>query len=607
MNMNNNMLSDDLLLGVQKPAQYIGEEWNVSRKDFDKAGIKFALCFPDLYEVGMSNLGLRIIYAILNNLDDVACERFFSPGTDLEKTLRNNQKEILSLESKRGLREFDIIGFSLAYELGYTNVLNILDLGGILLKSSARDEKFPLVIAGGPCALNPEPMHEFFDLFVVGEAEEAILEIIDIYRKFKGQFKAAKIKKQDLLLKFSVIEGVYVPSLYEVKYGPEGKIASFKPQINGLAQKIKKRLIRDFDNAYFPMDWLVPYIQTVHDRITLEIMRGCPNQCRFCQARQQYFPFRQRKIGNLLKLALESYKRTGYEDISLMGLSVSDYPDIEELLGKLIVLFKEKAVGLSLPSLKPKTMVGNMSSLIATIKKTGLTFAPEAATDRLRTILGKDFDIPDFFKAVEQAYLSGYQHLKLYFMIGLPFEEEKDLDGIVEFAQQVCELRRSIAGRPGQVNISINTLIPKPHTPFQWLAMEDLESVKYKQDYLKKKTVNKRKLNLSFHNRYMSFLEGVFSRGDRRLSAVILSAFKKGARFDAWGDYFKFDIWLDAFKEGNINPDFYLQKRGVEEFLPWDFLDIGLPKEALLREFNAISDLNVLSASKVILSPEAHF
>ena len=589
----NNMISDDLLLGVNKPARYIGEEWNVSRKDFDKAGIKFALCFPDLYEVGMSNLGLRIIYAVLNNLADVSCERFFSPGTDLEKALRDNQKEIFSLESKRRLKEFDIIGFSLAYELGYTNVLNILDLGGIPLKSSGRAEKFPLVIAGGPCALNPEPMHEFFDLFVVGEAEEAILEIIDTYRKFKEQFKAAKIKKQDLLLKFSGIEGVYVPSLYEVKYGPEGKIESFKPQINGLAQKIKKRLVKDFDNAYFPVDWLVPYIQTVHDRITLEIMRGCPNQCRFCQARQQYFPFRQRKIGNLLNLALQSYKRTGYEDISLIGLSVSDYPDIEELLEKLIGLFKEKAVGLSLPSLKPKAMVGNMSSLIATIKKTGLTFAPEAASDRLRHILAKDFDIPVFFKAVEQAYLSGYRHLKLYFMIGLPFEAQKDLDGIVEFAQQVSELRRSIAKRPGQVNISINTLIPKPHTPFQWLAMEDLESVKYKQDYLKKKTLNKRKLKLSFHNRYMSFLEGVFSRGDRRLSEVILSAFKKGARFDAWDDYFKFDIWLDAFKEGNINPDFYLQKRGAEEFLPWDFLDIGLPKEALLREFNTISDLNV--------------
>ena len=585
-----------MLLGVNKPARYIGEEWNVSRKNFDEAGIKFALCFPDLYEVGMSNLGLRIIYAILNNLADVSCERFFSPGTDLEKTLRDNQKEIFSLESKRGLKEFDIIGFSLAYELGYTNVLNILDLGGIPLKSSGRDEKFPLVIAGGPCALNPEPMHEFFDLFVVGEAEEAILEIIDTYRKFKEQFKAAKIKKQDLLLKFSGIEGVYVPSLYKVKYGPEGKIESFKPQINGLAQKIKKRLVKDFDNAYFPMDWLVPYIQTVHDRITLEIMRGCPNQCRFCQARQQYFPFRQRKIGNLLNLALQSYKRTGYEDISLMGLSVSDYPDIEELLEKLIGLFKEKAVGLSLPSLKPKAMVGNMSSLIATIKKTGLTFAPEAASDRLRNILAKDFDIPNFFKAVEQAYLSGYRHLKLYFMIGLPFEAQKDLDGIVEFANKVLDLGRQVnpaLARKGWVNISINTLIPKPHTPFQWLAMEDLESVKYKQDYLKKKTLNKRKLKLSFHNRYMSFLEGVLSRGDRRLSEAILSAFKKGARFDAWDDYFKFDIWLDAFKEGNINPDFYLQKRGAEEFLPWDFLDIGMPKEALLREFNTISDLNV--------------
>jgi radical SAM superfamily enzyme YgiQ (UPF0313 family) len=319
-------------------------------------------------------------------------------------------------------------------------------------------------------------------------------------------------------------------------------------------------------------------------------MRGCPNKCRFCQARQQYFPFRTRNTDNLLNLACESYKRTGYEEISLMGLSVSDYQNIEELLKRLIDLFKEEAVSVSLPSIRPKTMVGDMSSLIATIKKTGLTFAPEAATERLRDILGKDFDILDFSKALEQAYLCGYQHIKLYFMIGLPFEEEKDLDGIVEFAQDASELRQNIAKRPAQVNISINTLIPKPHTPFQWLAMEDSESVKYKQNYLRKKIGNKRRLRLSFHNRYMSFLEGVLSRGDRRLSEVILCAFKKGARFDAWDGYFKFDVWLDAFKECSIDPHFYLQKRSQNEFLPWDFLDIGIPKEILLREFNALSD-----------------
>lgn len=589
---------EDTLLQVQKPARYIGGEWNVSKKDFDKAGIKFALCFPDLYEVGMSNLGLRIIYAILNNLADVSCERFFSPGTDLEKVLRNNQKEIFSLESKRRLKEFDIIGFSLAYELGYTNVLNILDLGGIPFKSSSRDHNYPLIIGGGPCALNPEPMHEFFDLFIIGEAEEAILEIVDTYRKLKDEFKASKIVKQDLLIELSRIEGVYVSSLYEVKYDAIGKIEYFKPKINGLPARIKKRVVRDLDSAYFPANWLLPYIQIVHDRITLEIMRGCPNKCRFCQARQQYFPFRPRNIDNLLNLACESYKRTGYEEISLMGLSVSDYQNIEELLKRLIDLFKEKAVSVSLPSIKPKTMVGDMSSLIATIKKTGLTFAPEAATERLRNILGKDFDIPDFSKAVEQAYLCGYQHIKLYFMIGLPSEEEKDLDGIVEFAQGVSELRQNIAKRPAQVNISINTLIPKPHTPFQWLAMEDLESVKYKQNYLRKKIGNKRRLKLSFHNRYMSFLEGVFSRGDRRLSQVILSAFQKGARFDAWDDYFRFDVWLDAFKDCNINPNFYLQKRVADEFLPWDFLDIGIPKEILLREFNALSDLTVSAQAR---------
>jgi radical SAM family uncharacterized protein len=580
---------EDILFQVNKPGRYIGQEWNLTQKDFKTSEIKFALCFPDLYEIGMSNLGVRIIYGILNNIPDVVCERFFSPASDMEKILRDKNMEISSLESRRSLKEFDFIGFSLGYELDYTNVLNILELGSVSLESSLRDENHPLVIGGGPCALNPEPMHEFFDLFVIGEAEEVILEIIDLYRKFENQFKTAKISKQELLLAFSHIEGVYVPSLYEVVYNPEGRIEEFKTKVSGVPTKIKKRFLKDLDSAYFPLEWLTPYISIVHDRISLEIMRGCPNACRFCQARYLYFPVRQREIKNILNLASRTYTRSGYEEISLCGLSVSDFPGIEELLKCLIDLFKEKAVSISLPSIKPKAMLGNLLSLIATIKKTGLTFAPEAATERMRRILNKDFDILDFFEAIKQAYIYGYQNIKLYFMIGLPFEEQTDLDAIVDLAIATSELRKNINKKAAQVNISINTLIPKPHTPFQWFRMEPIESIKYKQDYLKRKIRNRR-LKLSLRNPYMSLLEGVLCRGDRRLSKVISAAFRKGARFDAWDSYFVFERWQEAFRESRIIPDFYLQEKSKDECLPWDFLAMGINKEDLIREADKISE-----------------
>lgn len=576
---------DDILLQVNKPARYIGREWNASGKDFAKADIKFALAFPDLYEIGMSNLGFRIIYGILNSVPDVCCERFFSCASDMEAILRERGREIVSLESKKSLRDFDLVGFSLGSELGYTNVLNILELGGVPLEASLRTQGYPLIIGGGPAALNPEPMHEFFDVFIIGEAEDAILEFLGVYRKYKDEYRAGKMSKQDLLFMFSGIEGVYAPSLYEVKYSPGGAQEEFEPKIKGLSCRIKKRFVKDLDSAFFPLDWLVPYIQIVHDRITIEVMRGCPNRCRFCQARSAYFPFRQRTVKKILNLAQEAYKRSGYEEISLGGLSVGEYAHMPELLPALIGLFKAKAVGVSLPSLKATAMVGNFSSLIAGIKKTGLTFAPEAGTEKLRGILGKDFNEQDFFQAIEEAYASGYQHIKLYFMIGLPGEEEWDLDGIIELARRASEARRKAGKFSAEVNISVNTFIPKPHTPFQWFGMQDLESIKNKQDYLKGKIRNKR-LKLNFHNLRMSFLEGVFSRGDRRLSGVILRAFKKGARFDSWADQFAFEKWEEAFRETGIDPSSYLKGKNQQELLPWDFLEAGITKEALIAEFN---------------------
>jgi radical SAM family uncharacterized protein len=581
------MINDEMLLGVRKPAQYIGGEWNVSRKDFSRAEVKFALCFPDLYEVGMSNLGLRILYGLLNSKDGLVCERFFAPNVDLEQILRQNSEGCFSLESRQPLKEFDIVGFSLAYELCYTNVLNILDLGNIPLESASRDEKYPLIIGGGPCVMNPEPMADFFDLFVIGEAEEAILELVEAFRKLKDKYRSGQLKKEGLLKALAGIEGVYVPSLYTLEYDEQGHISSFKPKMPQVPEKVKKRFVQDLDKSYFPGDWLVPYIQIVHDRITLELMRGCPNSCRFCQARSQYYPLRYRKPRTVLELAEQIYKNSGYEEISLLGLSVSDYPKLEELLKPLVCGFKAKGVSVSLPSIKPKTMLGEMTDLISTIKKTGLTFAPEAASEVLRKKIGKDFDEGDFFRTLEKSYAAGYQHVKLYFMVGLPFETELDLTGLVDFCTRVSQMRREIAKYPAQVNISINTMIPKPHTPLQWFAMLDMEHMREKQEYLRVKIKN-RNLKVSFHNAYMSFLEGVFSRGDRRLAPVIVSAFNKGCRFDGWDEYFKFQLWEQSFLECNIQPKEYLRERKIEEILPWDFLDVGIAKEQLITEYQAV-------------------
>jgi len=581
---------ENFLLQVNKPARYIGGEWNVSRNDFSKAEIKFALCFPDLYEVGMSNLGLRILYGILNNAPGVCCERFFSCAEDMEKLLRAQGREIFSLESGKPLRAFDLIGFSLGSELNYTNVLSMLELGGLPLKAAERDSRHPLIIGGGPCALNPEPMHEFFDLFFIGEAEEAILELIDAWRRMKQEYISGKISKTDLLIELTRIEGVYAPSLYEVTYDREGKIERFVPKSQAVSAVVKKRVVASLDTSFFPTEWLVPFIQIIHDRISIEIMRGCPNRCRFCQARSQYFPYRIRSVENVLGLADKAYLSTGYDEISLCGLSVSDYPGIQPLLQRLLAKFREKAVSISLPSIKARALTGELAELIATIKKTGLTFAPEAGTEKLRRILAKDFSEEEFFQALAQAYSAGYQHVKLYFMLGLPFEELADLDGIVEFSTRVSELRRKLNNSPAQVNLSVNAFIPKPHTPLAFCRMQGIEEIKERQAYLKARIKNRR-LKVSFHDPHMSFVEGILSRGDRRLGSVILNAYSKGARFDAWGNYFSFQKWQNAFCEEKIDPGFYLRPRPPEEILPWDHIDTGVSRKMLVEEFNLAQDV----------------
>ncbi len=576
---------EDILLGVHRPAQYLGNEYNASKKDLKSCKLKFALGFPDLYEVGMSNLGLRIIYGILNEIPDLACERFFAVEPDMQEALKSSKRRLFSWESHEELIHFDFLGFSLGSELNYTNVLNILDLAGLPLESKLRNQDFPLVIAGGPCALNPEPMHEFFDLFIIGEAEEAIIELVDLYRKYKGDYKKGGMLKEELLVELSKIEGVYAPSFYNVEYNELQELVSFSPKVKTLASRIKKRIVADLNTAYFPVDWIVPYVQVVHDRISLEIMRGCPNRCCFCQARSQYYPLRIRSQEQVKLLANAACLASGYEEISLAGLSVSDYPQFGKLVEDLIKIYKEQAINLTLPSLKAKALLGNVSTLIAKIKKTGLTFAPEAGTERLRNAIGKDFSAEEFYSAVQVAYQAGYQHLKLYFLIGLPTEGENDLQEIIDFAAKASELRRIVSGSPAAINISVNPLIPKPHTPFQWLKMESMQVIKDKQDYLRSHCKNKR-LKFNFHNLEMGFLEGVLSRGDRRLSQVILSAYKKGARFDAWSNYFSFSKWQEAFLENKVDPESYLCEKPQNSLLAWDFIDTGIDKETLLRELN---------------------
>ncbi|MDD5348033.1 MAG: TIGR03960 family B12-binding radical SAM protein [Candidatus Omnitrophica bacterium] len=583
------MLPDDLLLGVRKPGQYIGEEWNVSRKDFDAAGVKFCLCFPDLYEVGMSNLGLRILYGVLNERSDVVCERCFAPAPDMEALLRKEKAPLYSLESGKPLADFDIIGFSLGYELCYTNILAMLELAGIPLRTAQRDRHHPLVIAGGPAALNPEPVADFFDAVIIGEAEEAVLEALEEYRRQERGFKKGAVSRKELLFALSQVKGVYVPSLYDVTYAADGSIESFVPKEKGVPQKVQKRFIGDLDASFFPVDWLVPNVSIVHDRLSLEVMRGCPNRCRFCQARSQYYPLRTRKPKSVVGLADALYRATGYEELSLLGLSVSDYPGLAEVVRPLIERFRPEGISVSIPSVKPRTILSELAGLIATIKKTGLTFAPEAATARMRSIIGKDFDEAEFFNTLAQAFGAGYQHVKLYFMIGLPFESETDLEDILDFSCRVSELRRGITKRPAQVNVSVNTLIPKPHTAFQWFGMLEQDAMRAKQQSIREKNRN-RSIRLSFHDPAMSFLEGVFSRGDRRLSAVIEAAFRKGCRLDAWGEHLRFDFWLEAFSQCGIEPGLYLKEKALEELLPWDFIDTGVSRDFLVEEYQKVKD-----------------
>jgi len=570
---------DELLLTVRKPGRYVGGEWNAVKKEWTKDRVKFLLAFPDAYEIGMSHLGIKILYGILNDRQDVLCERVFAPWPDFEKVLRDNSIPLFSLESRKALKDFDIVGFSLAYELCYTNVINMLDQGGIPIKSSDRSDGDPIVIAGGTCCYNPEPMADFIDAFVIGDGEDVINEIIDVYSSVKSgdgalrsedrPLRAGAYSRKELLRKLAAIEGVYVPSLYKVEYNEDKTIKSFAPSDPGIPEKIKKRSVKSLDDAYYPAKQIVPNIEVVHDRITIEIMRGCKHACSFCAASATYRPCRERSKAKILELARRAYDDTGYDEISLLSLSSGDHSEIVDIVKELNGEFRGKSVSVSMPSLRVEDILKHLPTLIGEVKKSGLTFAPEAGSTRLRAAINKKIDIDKLFDAVRESFRMGWRRVKLYFMIGLPSENDEDIAEIVSLVNNISGLRRAIDSRPANVAVSVNAFIPKPHTPFEREGMEGAESLGRKKDLLRG-AIRSRAIELSFHPVGISRLEAVFSRGDRRLGEAILLSWSYGARFDGWQEIFNPEFWSKAFESSGIDPDFYSTRpRAKEENLPW--------------------------------------
>jgi len=572
-------IKKDLLPFVMKPGRYIGNELGAIKKDH-QGKLSVALAFPDVYEIGMSYVGLSILYHLINKRPDCVAERVFAPWVDAEEFLRKESIPLFSLESHTPLKEFDIIGFSLTYELNYTTVLNLLDLAGVPVFSSQRSEDDPLIIAGGPSALNPEPMAEFIDLFALGDGEEIIDEILDEVEKGKQN----GIKKEELLLKLSRIPGVYVPSFYEIKYDAQKRFEKVVPNSPEIPEKIKVRTIPELKSEYYPTAPIVPFLETTHDRLTIEIMRGCPMGCRFCEARIAYYPKRERSIEEIVKQAEMGIANSGWDEISLLSLSTTDYSKLPELAERLHEKFYSKRVSISLPSLRPDTFSLELAQLLTKTKKPGLTFAPEAGTPRLREVICKNLAEESLFNTVKIAYSSGWNLIKLYFMIGLPTEKKEDLDGIIVLLKKILRIGKEI--RKGKnLNVTISPFTPKPHTPFQWEKQEDIDGLQKKMDYLKS-NLRRGNLNLKFRDPKVSYLEGILGRGDRLLSKVIYSAWKKGARLDAWTEHFKYQIWEEGFGESEIDPSFYLPARDLTQSLPWDHIDKGIRKEYLQKERN---------------------
>ncbi len=575
---------DKILKKVEKPSRYIGNEYNSVHKDLADINIRFGFCFADVYEIGMSHLGMKILYHLLNSESDIYCERFFTPWVDMEEEMRKENIPLFSLETKTPAKEFDFLGFTLQYEMSYTNILNMLDLGGIPLLSKDRGEDFPIICAGGPCAYNPEPLADFVDFFMLGEGEEMMIEVMDIYRKAKKDGKS----KTEFLKEIASVEGVYVPSFYDVTYNEDGTIKEFSKNYEGAPDKVKKRIIKDFDNCFAPDNIIVPFMEIVHDRIMLEVFRGCIRGCRFCQAGMIYRPVRERSPETLLPLAERLIKNTGYEEISISSLSTSDYTRLAELTDGLLELTEKEKIGLSLPSLRLDNFSLELMQKVQKVRKSGLTFAPEAGTQRLRDVINKNITVEDLENAAQTAFSGGYGTIKLYFMIGLPTETSEDVLGISKLADEVVSIYKhtpkEIRNKNLRVTVSVSSFVPKPFTPFQWFG-QNTKSQLHEKQMLLKDAIKNRYVSYNWHDASLSILEGVFARGDRRLSKALIEAHKLGAKFDSWHEFFDFGLWLKAFENTGIDPDFYnARERSYEEILPWDFIDIGVSRKFLINE-----------------------